>query len=122
MSAVEAKIGTDRSGRFLKQLRDHATAMSNNDSGHRPPHSENHPDAGRPELQVEAGENRVVLSFGPLGRCIATADRDALNIRIEAGTADDLERIQQIISRDLQRFGQRDGLTVTWRPVTTAGS
>jgi hypothetical protein len=45
-----------------------------------------------------------------------------LNIRIEAGTADDLERIQQIISRDLQRFGQRDGLTVTWRPVTTAGS
>jgi hypothetical protein len=122
MSAVEAKIGTDRSGRFLKQLRDHATAMSNNDSGQRPPHSENHPVAGRPELQVEARENRVVLRFGPLGRCIATADRDALNIRIEAATADDLERIQQIITRDLQRFGQRDGLTITWRPVTTAGS
>jgi hypothetical protein len=122
MSAVEAKIDTDRSGRFLKQLRDHATAMSNHDSGHRPPHSENHPVAGPPELQVDARESRVVLSFGPLGRCIATADRDALNIRIEAATADDLKRIQQIITRDLQRFRQRDGLTITWRPATTAGS
>jgi hypothetical protein len=45
-----------------------------------------------------------------------------LNIRIEAATADDLKRIQQIITRDLQRFRQRDGLTITWRPATTAGS
>jgi hypothetical protein len=44
---------------------------------------------------------------------------DTLTLRVEATDEDGLERIQDIITRNFNRFGRRERLTVDWqRPET----
>jgi hypothetical protein len=49
-----------------------------------------------------------------IGQCVARADNDSLVLRAEADNEPDLRRIQQLLTRDLERFGRREQLTVTW--------
>jgi hypothetical protein len=46
---------------------------------------------------------------------VATAH--LLRLRIEAGGEPDLRGLQDIITRNIERFGRREQLTVTWRPL-----
>ncbi|MEW1843970.1 hypothetical protein AB0392_39000 [Nonomuraea angiospora] len=39
-----------------------------------------------------------------------------LKVRAEAADEDELQRLQELITRDLERFGRRDGLQVNRQP------
>jgi hypothetical protein len=53
------------------------------------------------------------------------ADPDTLTVRAEAATEENLQRIQDLITRNLERFGRRDHLKVNWQrpepPTAEAG-
>src|SRR5262249_5851565 len=55
-------------------------------------------------------------TFDPWGRCTLSADDNTLVLRVEAADLDRLRRIQEVIARDLERFGRRDQLIVRWQP------
>lgn len=50
------------------------------------------------------------------GTCTLTAADDALVLRAEATTAEDLARVEEVTGSHLERFGQRHELAVTWHP------
>src|SRR6266550_1243490 len=119
MLIAEATIETDRPSRYLVQFCKHAAAMGGS-QGHGP---RGHLRAllGRSEVQVHAewSETRGVVRFDPWGQCTVTATVDTLTLRVEATDEDGLERIQDIITRNFNRFGRRERLTVDWqRPET----
>ncbi|WP_312884892.1 DUF2218 domain-containing protein [Nocardia barduliensis] len=48
------------------------------------------------------------------GRATVTARPGELSLRIEA-PAEDLPQLEDVLARHLVRFGERDGLSVTWQ-------
>ncbi|GIL31359.1 DUF2218 domain-containing protein [Actinocatenispora comari] len=112
MPISEARVPTRRPGRYLTQLGRHAQAI-----GHRPGHGGH--DAGgasQPHprmLRVEQSDTTATLEFDR-GRCTLDAEPDALVLRIEAPDATSLAQLERLIGSDLERFGNRDQLTVTW--------
>lgn len=119
MPTAEAQIETDRPSRYLTQFCKHAAAMA---GGHGP---RIHLRAvlGHREVQVHAewSETHGVVTFGPWGQCTVTATAATLILRVEATDEDNLERIQDIITRDFNRFGRRERLTVDWHRPETPG-
>jgi hypothetical protein len=115
MLTVEAQIETERASRYLVQLCRHAAAMAGG-RGHRfRNHAGGHARARR-EVQVHAewSETHGTISFTPWGQCTIQANASTLAVRVEATDEEDLRQIQDVIARDLDRFGQRDHLTVNW--------
>ena len=51
------------------------------------------------------------------GTCTRHAEGTTLTVRADATDEDNLERVQDIITTDLERFGRRDHLAVTWTRV-----
>jgi hypothetical protein len=49
-----------------------------------------------------------------------------LSLRAEAAGEEDLQRVQDIVATDIERFGKRDHLTVTWQrpgaPTSPSGA
>lgn len=89
-----ARVPTGRSERYGKQLCGHA-AWKASRAEWTPPHG--------------------VIEFpGSAGICRVTAEPDCLRLAIEAATPADLARFQQVIGDNIERFGAREGLTVTW--------
>ena len=43
------------------------------------------------------------------------ADPTRLTVRVEADNEENLRRVQDIVTADLERFGRRDGVTVVWQ-------
>ncbi len=126
MLTAEAQIDTERPARYLVQLCQHAAAMGGA-RGHR---MRAHASAGAPadrEVRVHAewSEADGAIRFDPWGTCTIAASADRLVLRVEATDADSLRRIQDVLTRDIDRFGRRERLTVTWHvpaaPRTTAG-
>jgi hypothetical protein len=50
------------------------------------------------------------------GRCELSAGDGVLSLRVIANEAESLERLEHVIGSHLERFGRRDGLTVSWAP------
>jgi hypothetical protein len=48
------------------------------------------------------------------GRCELSAGDGVLELVVRAGSDDDLERMERVIGGHLERFGSRDGLSVSW--------
>lgn len=124
MLTAEARIETERPGRYLIQLGKHAAAMG----GSRGHQLRLHAGGGAPaarEVQVHAewSGTEGCIRFDPWGRCTITADAGTLLLRVEAADEESLRRMQDILGRDLGRFGRREHLTVSWnRPeAATAG-
>ncbi len=119
MHTAEAHIETSRPRRYLVQLCKHAAAM------HRPRrHSPRVHLAGRlerREVQVSAewSDTHGTVTLTPWGRCTIDANPNALTLRIEAADEEGLGRIQDVITRDFDRFGRRENLTVHWRRSAT---
>jgi hypothetical protein len=111
MPNSEARIPTGRAERYLTQLGRHAEAI-----GHRAGHAgHDTAEPGRPRLRaVDRSESAAVLRFDQ-GRCTVEAAPDALVVRVETDDAASRRRIEQLIAADLERFGHRDGLAVTWQ-------
>lgn len=65
-------------------------------------------------VPVSGGGTDVVL---PWGRCRLVTDQEAdvLQLRAAAATESDLVKVTGVVGGHLERFGRRDGLTVTWR-------
>ncbi|GAA1260412.1 DUF2218 domain-containing protein [Kitasatospora nipponensis] len=92
MSRSEARVATDRSARYAKQLASHlgrkVTAHFDADSG-------------RADLVFSAGTATL------------QAEPDALLLSVE-GAADDLAGLEDVVGRHLVRFGSKDELVVEW--------
>jgi hypothetical protein len=118
MLTVEAQVETERPSRYLVQFCKHAAAMG---GGHRGPGMHLGDALARREVQVHAdwSDTHGVVTFTPWGQCTITASADMLTLRVEAADEENLRKIQDIITRDLGRFGRRDGLAVNWQPAHT---
>jgi hypothetical protein len=115
MPSIEARIDTDRPNRYLSQLCRHASAMDTM-SGHR---IRGHADAPRsPDATLtvvaECSDHTGILTFNRGARCIINAAANLLTLRIDADSEQVLNQVRDVITRDLERFGRRDGLIVTW--------
>ncbi|MFI7679451.1 DUF2218 domain-containing protein [Actinophytocola sp. NPDC049390] len=111
MLTTESRIETANANGLLAHLCQHATKMGQHlRHGHmRGAHT-------RPDvLGVELSDTHGTLDLS-WGRCVLEADQDGLTVRIEAGTEEHLRGVQDIITADLERFGHRENLTVTWSP------
>jgi hypothetical protein len=115
MPVAEALVETPRAERFLAQLCRHAEAM-----GGKARHLHGGDGQARPEVvAVEYAGNEGKIAFG-WGDCVLRSTSDTLTVRVEAGDADRLARIQRLLTADLERFGRRDGLTVSWQGDSVA--
>jgi hypothetical protein len=113
--AVEARIETERASRYLTRLCRHAASMGRT-GGHRPRVHLGGPLArGEVQVRAECSENQGIIAFSPWGRCTILAGADALTLRVEATDHENLRRIQDIVTRDLDRFSGGDHLVVDWR-------
>ena len=123
MLTAEARVQTDRPGRYLDQLSRHAQQVHR--MRHRM-HSYNERDAQPPPKveHAEWTETRGSIDFG-WGRCTLQANGDLLTLRAEAADEEDLQRVQDIVTRDIERFGSREHLKVSWQrldpPISASG-
>ena len=109
MPVAEAHIVTPRAERFLVQLCRHAEAM-----GGKARHLHGGDGQARPEVEkVEHAGNEGKITFS-WGACTLRSTSDTLAVRVEADDADRLARLQGILTADLERFGRRDDLKVSW--------
>jgi hypothetical protein len=116
MPVAEAHIVTPRAERFLTQLCRHAEAM-----GGKARHLHGGGGQARPEVvQVEyaGSEGKITFSWGD---CTLRSTSDTLAVRVEADDVDRLTRLQDILTADLERFGRRDALEVSWQGPGSPG-
>ena len=112
MLAAEARVQTEHPGRYLTQLCRHAQQVHH--IRHRPL---DHSGDGQPPpkvQRVECSETSGMISFG-WGTCTMQATPGTLTLRAEAADEESLMRVQGIIARDIERFGKRNQLTVSWQ-------
>jgi hypothetical protein len=79
----------------------------------------------RPEIQhVEWSNTHGTLDLG-WARCTMQAGPGMLTVRAEATDEDSLQQAQDLITRNLERFGRREHLTLNWQrpqaPTAQAG-
>jgi hypothetical protein len=117
MPMTEAQITTTRPSRYLVQICTHAASMGRGHHGARMHFGDA---LARREVQVDAdwSKTRGVITFTPWGQCTMTADDAALKVRVEATDEENMIKIRDIITRDLDRMGRRDGLTINWHPAS----
>ncbi len=91
-----ARVGTDRPGRYAKQLVAH---LSRHTTG---------------EWSEQAGTGTITFDFGS---ATLAAEPDALALSV-TGEPDALERLESVVGRHLVRFGAKDELVVQWQRST----
>jgi hypothetical protein len=117
MLTAEARISTATPSRYLVQFCKHAAGMARTHAQWAGAHAAIQPLArGEVRLHAECSETQATVSFDPWGKCTMTADSNTLVVHVEATDPGSLQRMQQIVTRDLERFGQRDHLRVVWQP------
>jgi hypothetical protein len=112
MPSSEARIDTDQPGRYLAQLCQHASHV-----GGRLARLHARAAGDRPEVRDVSWtdtDGTLRLSWGT---CTLTAAGTVLTVRADAETDDDLHRLRDLITADLERFGRRAHLTVDWQPA-----
>jgi hypothetical protein len=113
MLAAEARVRTDRPDRYLAQLCRHAQQVHR--LRHRPPSPDGRGAQPPPKVEhAQSSGSRGTVDFG-WGRCIMQASGNVLTLRAEADDEGNLQLIQDIITRDIERFGRRDHLKVSWQ-------
>lgn len=97
MPSSEGTTDTHRASRYLAQLCKHMTARG---------------------MHVEStSDNYGFADFG-FGTCTLHAHPQRLVMQLETRDPVALQRAQRALTGDIERFGRRDGLTVTWSPAT----
>jgi acetyltransferase/esterase len=110
--AVEARIAVADPVRYVMHLCRHAEQIQGR--GGQMPHTGPDASATPTVTLVERSESAGTIQFDQ-GRCRLTADGRRLTVRIEAADESRLQLLRRIVQADLERFGTRDGLTVTWQ-------
>ncbi len=112
MLTAEARVETEHPSRYLVQLCRHAQQIHRLHDRPRIHGGEEQP---FPEVpHVEWSETRGIVSFG-WGQCTMQAIAGTLTLRVEAADEQNLQRVQDIVAGDIERFGRRDHLTVKWQ-------
>ncbi|MEH1127362.1 DUF2218 domain-containing protein [Micromonospora sp. CPCC 206061] len=120
MPTLQAQVPTERASRYLTQFCKHATAMGS--GGHRAGvHLQGRMTRGGVRVAANWSDSEGTITFTPWGRCILTADADALTIRVDASDQDGLTQIRDIVTRNLLRFSSRDPLSVIWEEPPAPG-
>ncbi len=88
-----ARVATDRGERYRKQLASH---FGN-------------------KIEVTEDPAGTVLRWGFGGTTTLTVEADALVLVAAADDIQTLEQVQDVTGRHLERFGEKDGLAVTWQ-------
>jgi uncharacterized protein len=88
-----SRVATERGERYRKQLASH---FGN-------------------KIEVVEEPGGTVLRWGFGGSTTLTVEDDALVMRADAEDAETLERVKDVTGRHLERFGEKDGLVVTWQ-------
>ncbi len=118
MPTAEATVETQHPGRYLTRLCEHAGQMDRSRL-HRP---RRHADGGAPpeirHVEWTATDAVVTLNWG---RWTIHATPGRLTLRAEAGTGEDLRRIQDLVAARMEKIGRRDHLVVNWQPAETPG-
>jgi hypothetical protein len=89
---AHASVVTDTPKRYAKQLASHL--------------------GRRAEVREESGGTRLVLGSSS---CLLVVADDLLELRAEADSTEDLDRVTDVVGSHLVRFGQRNELVVTWQ-------
>jgi hypothetical protein len=100
-----ARVATERPTHYLRGLCEHF-------ADRRQRH-------GDQEFEVSHDDRKGTIDFDPVidGRCEVDARADGtLVLHASATDASALDRVQRIVGRHLERFGEEDGLTVEWKP------
>jgi len=113
MPTAEARIPTDRPGRYLVQLCKHV-ANKGRHLTHRP-RTHALPELRPDQIQVEWTDSDGTLRL-PWGQCTLQAAPGTLRVYVEADDQENLERLQDLVSTHIARFSRRDPLRVTWEP------
>lgn len=115
MLIAEADIQTEHAARYLERICGHAGKMgtAGHRLGHRPPsHARGD---GPPEVRhVEHSGTEGTVSLN-CGQWTMRALPGLLAVRAEAADEQSLQRIQDLLTARLQKFGRREYLTVNWR-------
>jgi hypothetical protein len=99
MLIAEARVATERPGRYLDQLCRHVSSVA-----------QMHPQM---QANVEWSDGCGVISIGG-GRCTLYVYPGALTLRAEAADEEGLQQMEQRIADRLEQVGRRDRLTVAW--------
>lgn len=94
-----ARVATDRGGRYGKQLCQHFSR----------------------KVPATWDDNRGEATF-PGGSCTFLVEPDALVIRATAADETGLSQVEQVVGSHLERFSQRDALSVHWQRVAADAS
>jgi uncharacterized protein len=89
----KAQVETDRGERYRKQLASHF--------GNR--------------IEVTESPAGTVLTWGFGGTTTLTVEPGALVMLAAADDTETLDRVKDVTGRHLERFGEKDGLVVTWQ-------
>ena len=114
MLTAEARVQTEHPARYLVQLCQHASKMG----GHLRHRPRSHGGGDGP-LEIQHAEwsdtdGTVTLSWG---QWTMRATPGTLTLRAEAGSEENLRRIQDLVTARLEKIGRRDHLTVSWQPT-----
>ena len=88
-----ARVATNRGDRYRKQLASHF--------GNR--------------IEVTQSPAGTVLTWGFGGATTLIVEPDALVMVAAADDAPTLDQVKDVTGRHLERFGEKDGLSVTWQ-------
>jgi len=94
-----ARVSTAQPARYLKQIVEHL--------------------GYRLTTRVTAEGAGVVVFDG--GRCVLRSEPAALVLAAYARDAEALSHVREVVTRHLERFGGREGLTVSWSDASSAG-
>ena len=120
MLIVEARIETEQSSRYLVRLCTHASSMGRA-QGHGPRvHLSEALSRGEVDVRAQWSDTHGTVTFSPWGRCEIAATPTALLLRVEAADEDYLRRIQDIVTRDLDRFSGSEQVAIDWRRTAVA--
>ncbi len=114
MLTIEAQTETERPSRYVVRFCKHAASMGDA-RGHGPRvHLGGMLASREVKVHAEWTDTRGTVTFSPWGQCTIAANANTLTLRIEATDEENLGRIQDIVTRDLDRFSGRDHLTLNW--------
>lgn len=98
MLKSRARVETSRPDRYRKQLASHLGRRCSID-------------------EADDGTWITLPLDGGMGRCFLTGELSSLLLVAEADSNDNLAQVHEVVGGHLERFGERDGLTVAWSPA-----
>ncbi|HEV2260010.1 MAG TPA: DUF2218 domain-containing protein [Streptosporangiaceae bacterium] len=121
MPSAQTRIRTQNAAAYLARLCGHLAKLT---SPRRFPGHGSQPHAGgQPPAVLHAEHTRdagtITLTWGQL---TLRATADELTIRADAGSQENLHRIQDMTASRLHKFGRREHLDIQWIPVTGTAS